>query len=139
MHKVLVTILAAALTLPLMMAPVQADALNEYRKANGLKPLTYNRKLEKAAARHAQDMAQKNFRSHTGSNGSQVGDRVRKAGYKWCLVSENITWGRSSMAKAVAAWDASPGHKKAMLTRKAREYGIAQVNGIWVAVFARGC
>ena len=132
-------VMAAVLLLGAGVQQVQADAFNDYRKANGAKALGYSKKLERAALKHAQDMANNGFKSHTGSDGSDVGKRVRRAGYKWCHVSENITWGRSSYAKAIAAWDASPGHKQNMLRRKAREFGVASVDGIWVMVFARRC
>lgn len=136
MKQVFATLMACVLMLG---NAAFADEFNAYRKANGKPALSLNKKLSTAAQRHAQDMAKRDFRSHTGSDGSSVGDRVRKAGYKWCHVSENITWGRSSLAKAIAAWDASPGHKENMLRRKPKEYGLAEVDGIWVMVFARRC
>ena len=139
MRTLIVTVTAAVLLLGAGTQFVLADALNDYRKANGAKALGYSKELERAALAHAQDMAKNGFRSHTGSDGSDVGKRVRRVGYKWCQLSENITWGRSSYAKAIAAWDASPGHKKNMLRKKSREYGVAGVDGIWVMVLARRC
>jgi uncharacterized protein YkwD len=139
MKRVFVALMAAVLVFGVAGGAALADELNAYRKANGKPALTLNKKLSKAAERHAQDMAKKDFRSHTGSDGSSVGQRVRKAGYKWCHVSENITWGRGSLRDAIAAWDASAGHKTNMLRRKPREYGVAGVDGIWVMVFARRC
>jgi uncharacterized protein YkwD len=129
MKHLFVLLTAALLMLSIGGSAALADQVNAYRKANGAKALNYSQKLEKAATRHVQDMVKGNFRSHTGSNGSSVGDRVRSAGYKWCHVSENITWGRSSLAKAIAAWDASSGHKKNLLNRKPRDYGVAQSSG----------
>ena len=139
MRTLIATVMAAVLLLGAGAQMAQADAFNDYRKANGAKALGYSKKLERAALKHAQDMARNGFKSHTGSDGSDVGKRVRRAGYKWCQVSENITWGRSNYAKAIAAWDASAGHKKNMLRRQSREFGVAEVNGIWVMVFARPC
>ncbi len=139
MKHLFVTLIAAVLMFGAGQGAAFADELNAYRKANGAKPLAYSKKLERAALKHAQDMAANGFKSHTGSDGSDVGKRVKRAGYKWCHVSENITWGRSSLSKAIAAWSASGGHKENMLRRKPREYGVAGVDGIWVMVFAKRC
>lgn len=139
MKRVFVALMAAMLVFGAAGSAALADEFNAYRKANGKPALSLNKKLTKAAERHARDMAKKDFRSHTGSDGSSVGQRVRKAGYKWCHVSENITWGRRSLADAIAAWDASAGHKENMLRRKPKEYGLAVVDGIWVMVFAKRC
>lgn len=44
-------------------------------------PLAWNDALGNAALGHSQDMYQNNFQSHTGSDGSGIGDRISNAGF----------------------------------------------------------
>jgi hypothetical protein len=44
-------------------------------------PLAWNEALASAAQAHSDDMARNGFQSHTGSDGSSVEDRIRRAGY----------------------------------------------------------
>src|SRR4051812_22644958 len=44
-------------------------------------PLAWNPSLADAAQQHSQDMADHNFQSHSGSDGSDPGGRARKSGY----------------------------------------------------------
>jgi len=67
-------------------------------------------RLVAAARHHSQDMAQHNFFSHTGSDGSSVSMRIDAAGYDWRAVGENIAAGQGSVREAVDSWVASPGH-----------------------------
>ncbi|RFP88364.1 CAP domain-containing protein [Rhodobacteraceae bacterium 63075] len=106
-----------------------------FRAEQGLGPVKANPKLELAAERHAQDMARRGFFSHTGSNGSSVGKRARRAGYRFCVIAENIAKGQRSAAEAMRSWMASPGHRRNMLDRRIKEIGVARAPGnIWVMV-----
>lgn len=133
------------LSLMILAGPVLADAsatkaINDLRAAQGRKALVYSQRLEKVAQAHASEMARTGARSHTGANGSSVGDRVKRAGYKWCFVAENIAWGQRDLSGVMAGWAASNGHRKNMLNRKAREFALARAPGnIWVMVLARPC
>lgn len=133
----------AMLTLILTMAlPAGAEPVREFaqmvsgfRAEHGLGPVRVNAKLELAAERHAQDMAKRGFFSHTGSNGSSLGQRAKRAGYRYCLIAENIAKGQKSAAEAMQAWVNSQGHRKNMLQRKIREIGVARASGnVWVMV-----
>ncbi|RYD39149.1 MAG: CAP domain-containing protein, partial [Verrucomicrobiaceae bacterium] len=53
-------------------------------------PLAMNPQLLAAARRHSNDMARKNFQSHTGSDGSTIGSRIADAGFRSASISENI-------------------------------------------------
>ena len=68
---------------PVAANPAATDALNALRAAQGRAAIAYDVKLEQAARAHAEDMVRGGFFSHSGSNGSDVGQRVRKAGYRW--------------------------------------------------------
>lgn len=53
-------------------------------------PLAMNTKLIAAARRHSNDMAKKNFQSHTGSDNSTIASRIADAGFRSGSISENI-------------------------------------------------
>lgn len=114
--------------------------LNQLRVSKGRQALQVSPKLTKAAQLHAQDMVKKRYFSHTGKNGSTVGKRVKKQGYKYCHVSENIASGQKTPAKVLADWQASSGHKKNNLSKKPAHVGAGFAGGeVWVLVFARPC
>lgn len=73
-------------------------------------PLTWNARLDEAAQGHATDMASRNYFRHTGKDGSSVADRVTRRGYAWRAVGENIAAGQPTPDAVMAAWLASEGH-----------------------------
>ena len=85
---------------------------------------THAAKLSTAALNHSKDMANKNFFSHTGSNGSTVGTRVTAAGYAWSYVNENIAAGYSTTSQVVSGWLASAGHCANIMTKSATQVGV---------------
>jgi uncharacterized protein YkwD len=110
--------------------------LNAERSQHGLRPLHLNRRLSRAARRHAGDMVHRDYFSHDSLSGASFVDRIRRTGYlrgprAW-IVGENLAWGsgdRSSPAAIVSAWMHSPGHRANILQRRFREIGIGLVNG----------
>ena len=121
--------------------PQITQALNSLRAESGRAPLRYSEILERAAARHANDMAQNSVFSHTGSDGSNVSSRVGDTGYGWCVVAENIARGQRDLEEVMQAWDASPGHRKNMMSREVSEFALVQRDDfVWVMVLAApGC
>lgn len=114
--------------------------LNQDRKAAGRKPLKVSPALMAAAESHAQDMVAKGYFSHTGKNGSTVGKRIKRQGYKFCHAAENIASGQKSAAEAMVSWRASSGHSKNNLSRKSKEVGAGFAgDSMWVLVFAAPC
>lgn len=106
-------------------------------------PLTLSTQLNRAALIHSQDMASKNFFEHEGSDGSKVGGRVTRAGYKWRTVGENIAIGAETPEAVVQGWLNSPGHCANLMSAGFGEMGVAYVvdrkseAGIyWTQVFA---
>lgn len=106
-------------------------------------PLTLSAMLNHAALIHSQDMANKNFFEHVGSDGSKVGERVTRAGYVWRTAGENIAIGPETAEAVVQGWLDSPGHCANMMSPGFTEMGIAYVverkseAGIyWTQVFA---
>ncbi|PIL18462.1 hypothetical protein P775_17975 [Puniceibacterium antarcticum] len=118
-----------------------AQALNALRAQQGLPPLVISEKLQLAAERHAQDMAQRGYFSHTGANGSDIAARAGAVGFRYCSLAENIAKGQKSLEAVMAGWAGSPGHRRNMLKRDVRVFGLARAKGnIWVMELGReGC
>jgi uncharacterized protein YkwD len=105
--------------------------------------LTLSTTLTKAAAAQAADMAAHNYMGHRGSDGSEVGERVRRAGYAWRSVGENVAAGQPDADTVVEAWLDSPGHCENLMGTQFREMGVAFVLApqsdlriLWAQVFA---
>lgn len=103
------------------------EAINNYRKSKGLKPLKLDAELTTAARAHANDLAKWDRISHYGSDGSNPWDRVKRAGYNAKLAAENVGTGQASFAEVLKGWQDSPGHNKNLLQAEAQHMGIALV------------
>lgn len=125
------------------MASEIAAGVNASRRANGQAALTYNPTLGQAAMTHACDMVARNFFDHQGSDGSNSQTRVRRAGYRDCLVAENLAWGYPQSSQIIDGWMQSSGHRSNMLHPRVQEMGIGITQGprgpYWVLVLAKGC
>lgn len=99
--------------------------VNMERCARGISPLALHPRLTKAAQRHSNDMAARNFVSHTGSDGTSPGLRMSQAGYNWQAWAENIAAGNSTAAATFNQWMASSGHRANLLSATYREMGLA--------------
>jgi uncharacterized protein YkwD len=87
--------------------------------------LSWDARLATAAYGHSRDMADKNFFSHTGSNGSSASQRVSAAGYTWSAVGENIAAGYGSVSAVVDGWMRSDGHCANLMNARYRHMGLA--------------
>lgn len=122
----------AAMTVPVAAsnAEIEAEVLalvNAERASGGCQPLSFNSQLQAAAQGHARAMAEQNFFSHTGKNGSKLKSRARGAGYKGGRLAENIANGQKSAAAVVAAWMGSKGHVRNIMNCAYKDTGIALV------------
>ncbi|TYZ68511.1 hypothetical protein PybrP1_010257 [[Pythium] brassicae (nom. inval.)] len=86
-------------------------AVNAERAKNGLAAMCTNKKLQKAAQLHSEDMANKNFMGHTGSNGSKFADRITAQGFNWNGAAENVAAGQTDVASVMNSWMTSAGHR----------------------------
>jgi uncharacterized protein YkwD len=107
-------------------------------------PLKANPLLERAAAVHAQDMAQHSYLEHESRDGASPADRATRTGYPWRSVGENIASGQTSPEQVVRDWIGSPEHCANLMSPSFTEMGVAfAVNlnsgsGIyWTEVFGR--
>lgn len=110
---------------------------NQTRAAVRSPALCMNAKLMQAAENHCQDMATRNFFSHTGSDGSNSGTRMARTGYSFWTWGENIAWGQRSPTAVMDAWEHSSGHYNNIVNSDFREVGFARCgSNIWVTNFA---
>ena len=92
--------------------PETATSLNEFRTANGLAALRSDARLAARAREHAEDMARRNALDHAG---------FERRGAR----AENVSYGCKDTPCAIRQWAASSGHRKNMLLREIRSYGLA--------------
>lgn len=112
-----------------------ASLTNQYRAQYGLPPLRVNVNLERVAELHGRDMVRNRFFSHSGSDGSDIGDRALRVGYRYCVIAENIAQGHRSARDVAKGWMKSPGHRRNMLDRSVTEIGVTRGQGnTWVMV-----
>jgi uncharacterized protein YkwD len=114
------------------------NAVNRERKKRKLSSLSINKYLTSAAKMHSGNMAKYGFLGHTGKDGSQPVDRVRRCGGSSSYIGENchmMPKGRvkgignvrtpSQVANAMMkGWMKSPGHKRNILKSNYRKIGI---------------
>lgn len=86
--------------------------------------LVWSDPLTLAAQRHVQDMVDQNFFSHSGSNGSTPGQRVRAAGFAWRAVGENVAVGFYDIDTVLAGFMASDGHCSNLMDAGYTEVGM---------------
>jgi uncharacterized protein YkwD len=122
--------------------------INDERDSEGLPALDQEDRLRDAARAHSTDMACNGIFSHTGSDGSTVGERVTAQGYEWILVAENIfrSGDTSDTAPQLAFnwWMVSPSQRANLLSDTFTEIGIGYIfepsspyGGYFTAVFAQ--
>ena len=93
--------------------------------------------LSAAAQAHADDMRAKDYFSHTAPDGSTVGTRVTRTGYRWSRVGENIAQGYKNVDEVMAGWLESDGHCANLLNPGFSELGVGKSGDYWVQVFAK--
>jgi uncharacterized protein YkwD len=98
--------------------------------------LTWNAQLEAAANKHSTDMFKRNYFSHIGSDGTNGGMRIERAGYKWAAYGENIAAGYDSEQAVVEGWIQSPGHCKNLMDKAYKEMGVGRAGNYWTQDFA---
>jgi uncharacterized protein YkwD len=102
--------------------------INEYRRANGLNILSFDRVLNRLARNHSRHMNKKNVLCH-----DNFEDRFRECGRSACV--ENVGWNSPAADAQLLAWKNSGQHNANLLNRKIRYAGISKV-GAYVTFFA---
>lgn len=154
----LVTLLASGVSLSSVSTSVAVSwqdqmlqSLNTMRAQKSLKPLEMCKPLTRAAQKYARTMAQQDFLSHTGKDGSSFGERIQSAGYDWknsntgSSVAENIAAGQNSVVEVMKGWKNSTSHYKNMTNTKFTHVGFgmsvnqkSKYKKYWVQNFGSG-
>jgi uncharacterized protein YkwD len=103
------------------------EFVNAERKRAGLKALSGDDRLAKAAQLHANQIATAGRLEHTlpRARYPRMQDRLAATGYKWRAIGENLAAGQSSAAQAVSGWMSSPPHRANILNTTFTETGGA--------------
>ncbi len=116
-------------------------ATNKERSAKRLAVLKPSSNLDKAAQSLADDMARRNFFSHTNPDGEGFSERMKKFGLTNLTLAENICKGPKSAEAALKLWMGSEGHRRNILNQELTELGVGYAKGTrgdmyWVQVFS---
>jgi uncharacterized protein YkwD len=123
-------------------APVSTDSLsgidlelfnshNAERAKGGLAPLRIDAALVSVARQRANDMASKNYFSHTSPSGETAFILLNRSGYAYATAGENIARNNypeaQSASVAMNGFMNSPSHRVNVMDPKFRSIGIASV------------
>jgi uncharacterized protein YkwD len=106
--------------------------VNAKRENAGLRPLRQDKRLQRAAQKHTDEMDGSGCFAHECPGESALGNRLENVDYlggglsRW-LAGENIAWGsgkRGSPKAIVDAWMNSPPHRANILNRSFRDLGV---------------
>ncbi|MCH8201238.1 MAG: CAP domain-containing protein, partial [Chloroflexi bacterium] len=101
--------------------------INNYRSAQGLGTLALDPQLNGVALWMANDMASKDYFSHTDSLGRDPFVRMDQMGYAYnTWRGENLVAGTEGAQAAFEMWTGSPGHNVNMLGEHYTVIGIAR-------------
>lgn len=128
--------------------PAQAQGLREgmlaevnaMRRGAGLRPLSHDAQLTRAAAVIACDNARRGRMDHVALREGDLATRVRAEGYRFRNAYEALAFGYRAPDRLARAWRQSAYHFPTLMTPSTRETGIAVVqtaNGtLWWAMIS---
>ena len=112
-------------------------AIHRAREAQGRRALRWDVRLANAARGHAEDMRRNPGMVHVGSDGSQGGERMLEAGYRWERWGEVVGWGFGA-EEMVRWWLHSGEHAVWLLAGDVEDFGVGFAPGpFWVVNFGR--
>lgn len=117
------------------------NLVNSERAAQGLMALQKDNRLAALAQQKAEDMAKKQYFSHTSPTYGSAFDMLKAAGYSYKTAGENIAMGQKSAASVMDGWMHSSGHRANILHTSYEKIGVGyavSADGMpyWVQIFA---
>jgi len=111
--------------------------VNVERANAGLPALKYDWELARVAEHKSQDMADKNYFSHTSPTYGSPFNMMKNYGINFRSAGENIAQGQKTAAQVVDAWMNSEGHRANILNKNYTHIGVGYVaNGnYWTQMF----
>jgi hypothetical protein len=105
------------------------ELTNKERLNAGDTILKENSELDQAALAKATDMFENNYWAHVSPTGTEPWYFVTQSGYKYQHAGENLARDFSNPKDVVAAWMASPTHRKNLLDDRYKDIGVAVLDG----------
>jgi uncharacterized protein YkwD len=118
--------------------PALMGLINEKRVAVGLPALVWSPALGQAAQSHAEDCAQRNRGSHTGSDGAPLETRLARTGFSTRWTSENWAYAQNVTHAFTLWWNEAQGrdpHRRNILDPRYDRIGIGIARGPWGTYF----
>ncbi len=111
--------------------------VNEIRKENGLKELTYDWELSRVARYKSQDMKDNRYFSHTSPVYGSPFQMMKSFGIRYRSAGENIAKGQTTPQAVVNAWMNSSGHRANILNSSFTHIGVGYVadGRYWTQMF----
>jgi uncharacterized protein YkwD len=106
------------------MSSQEVSLINATRTQAGLPALKVNATLTASATAYARLMADRNFFSHDGIDGSSPQSRIKASGYAGRFKGEALAAGQASPQSALNTWLNSPSHRDILMDKAAVEVGI---------------
>lgn len=110
---------------------VLIDLTNKARTENNAPKLAISDTLTKAAQLKADDMASRQYFSHTSPDGTTPWYWFQKAGYEFMYAGENLAVDFTESTDIENAWLASPKHRDNIVDSRFTEIGIATKTAVW--------
>jgi uncharacterized protein YkwD len=101
--------------------------VNRKRAAHGLGALTVDRRIQRAAGRHARDMVRHDYFDHQRAGGPDLTARLDRAGWHGSAWGETLAYGCGSIGTprtTVRNWMNSPPHREILLSDRYRSAGL---------------
>ncbi len=113
--------------------------VNEIRKQNGLKPLSYDWELGRVARIKSQDMKDNQYFAHNSPVYGTPFQMIKNFGISYRSAGENIAWGYTTPAAVVNGWMNSSGHRANILNAGYTHIGVGYVasGNYWTQLFIR--
>lgn len=124
-------------------AAAAAAAANAARRASGQPPVAVHPTLQRVAEQQACEMAGRGTMTHVSERGGRPGPRLKAAGYRPVVTTENIAAGRMDIGRVLAEWGSSPLHLANVVRPGLRHMGIGHAVGAdgrtvyWSTIYAQ--
>jgi uncharacterized YkwD family protein/spore coat assembly protein SafA len=114
--------------------------VNQERSKIGLRPLEMDWELSRVARMKSQDMAQKNYFSHTSPTYGSPFDMMKQFGINFRTAGENIASGQRTPKEVMESWMNSQGHRENILKPDYTHLGVGYYQGgsyghMWTQMF----
>jgi uncharacterized protein YkwD len=126
---------------PAVLRSAMLCAINAERARHGLRALPADRRVQRAAGRHARDMVRRHYFAHKRAGGPSLGSRLTRAGSHFRGAGEAIAYGCGGLGTPLSTlrmWLNSPPHRAILLDPSWRNAGVGVRRGAPVGGCAAG-